>query len=224
MHNFKWTKDFTASFNKHLQVYFNFNSIQQFRSNGISQISIDEAYISICKNLIKSARQAEKECNKLDFKKLKFRSILNKNCHLNKEFLEIKNKIRAVYIQRKLLGHRQRNEETILRKLKRYLRQLQKLILQKMNNDNSKKFEYLFKCQRSRFWQQVNSFRKKKVVKSSQLNIDKFKDYYSSCFNSNGTTSTESHLKKQNEVSEKLNLIINEQFHLNFPMHKLNMR
>ena len=43
---------------------------------------------------------------------------------------------------------------------------------------------------------------KEKVVQSSQLNIDKFRDYYSNCFNSNDTATTKSHFIKQNEVSE----------------------
>ena len=48
------------------------------------------------------------------------------------------------------------------------------------------------------------------------MNIDIFKDYYSRCFNSDGTTTTESHLQKQNEVNEKLNQILNQRYHLEF--------
>ena len=37
-----------------------------------------------------------------------------------------------------------------------------------MNSNKSEKFDYLFKCKRSKFWSQVSRFRKKKPLNSSQ--------------------------------------------------------
>ena len=39
IHNFKWTKEFTASYNKHLRFYLNETSIQQFRAASVKSVS-----------------------------------------------------------------------------------------------------------------------------------------------------------------------------------------
>ena len=79
-------------------------------------------------------------------------------------YLEIKAKIKLIYVERKRFGGRQMNEEFILRKLKRALRQIQKLIMQAVNNSEAKRYEYLFKCKRSKFWLEVSKFKKKKSL------------------------------------------------------------
>ena len=79
---------------------------------------------------------------------------------LNKEFTEVKQKKKYIYLQRKILGYLQLHEENVLRKMKKYLRNIQKMLLQLMNSDKSKKFEYLFKCNRKSFWRQVSYLKK----------------------------------------------------------------
>ena len=65
----------------------------------------------------------------------KFLACLNRACHLNKVFTEVKQKIKNIYLQRKILGYRQLHEETVLRKMKKYLRNIQKMVLQVMNSE-----------------------------------------------------------------------------------------
>ena len=184
IHKFNWTKEFCDLFNKNLSVLCQAESVNHLLLAEINQSSLDQVHNFLTKTLLKAARLAEIECDSLDLRKKRFKLKLNKVCHLNKEFVEIKQKIKNVYTQRKILGYKQLNEETVLRKLKKYLRQIQKLIIQTMNSKKTETFEYLFKCKRNKFWSQIAKFRKKKPIKSSQVNIEAFEEYYSDCFNS----------------------------------------
>ena len=119
-----------------------------------------------------------------------------------------------MYTQRKILGHKQLNEDTVLRKLKRNLRQIQKLILQTMNSNKSEKFDYLFKCKRSKFWSQVSRFRKKKPLNSNSINIDAFEEYYSNCFNSKNAVQLDEHKLIEIEVKERIQSLKNQTYDL----------
>ena len=216
IHKFKWTKPFTERFNMHLNNQLDLNFIKNIIESNIDQKNMDLANEFLGKILIKAARLAEKDVYATNTSKKKFDKIFMKTCHLNDEYKFVKQQIKNIYIQRKYLGYRQMNEETKLRKLKKYLRQIQKLVLQTINNNNAYKFEYLFKCKRAIFWKQVAKFRKKNIVNSSNINIEKFKKYYSSCFNLNDSPMLPIYDQIEEEVAVKLNSLKKEIYQIKF--------
>ena len=165
---------------------------------------------------LKAARQAEKEIERTTPAKINFKKVLNKTCHLNKEFLHIKNKIKQIYADRKFYGKKVQNEEYILCKLKRSLRHIQKLILHTMNDKEANKFEYLFKCKRNKFWLEVSRFKKKRTINSSHINMDAFEKYYARCFDSENATKIPLHETIKNQVLNKISDTKNTKYNIKF--------
>ena len=216
-HNFKWSKEFKDLFNKYLRESLNKVNPDEFtNSPNINQEKIDMANNLLSTTLMKSARLAEKEIERTQPGKVHFKKIFNKTCHLNNEFLQIKRKIKQIYIDRKIFGQKMLNEDYILCKLKRSLRHIQKFILHTMNDKQANKFEYLFKCKRSKFWLEVSKFKKKKIISSSNINIETFEKYYASCFDSEHATKTPIHESIKNQVCEKINSTNNEKYSIKF--------
>ena len=83
-----------------------------------------------------------------------------------------------------------------------------------MNSKKSEKFEYLFKCKRSKFWSQVSRFRKKKPLNSNSFNIDAFEEYYSNCFNSKNAVQLDEHKLIEIEVKERIQSLKNQTYDL----------
>ena len=84
-----------------------------------------------------------------------------------------------------------------------------------MNDKEANKFEYLFKCKRSKFWLEITRFKKKKPLNSHNLNISKFEEYYSRCFDSKNATRSPVHETIEKEVLFKINENKNKKFKLN---------
>ena len=216
-HNFKWSNEFKVSFNKHLRKLLSpVNFSEYYNSTENDQEKIDIAYKLLSTTFLKAARKAENEVERTMPSKVNFKKVFNKTCHLNKEFQEIKIKIKQIYIDRKIYGLKLHNEDYILRKLKRGLRHIQKLIMHTMNDKQANKFEYLFKCKRSKFWLEVSRFKKKKPINSSNINMETFEKYYAQCFDSKNAASIPLHESINYKVLKKISDTKNIKYSLRF--------
>ena len=88
--------------------------------------------------------------------------------------------------------------------------------MQAVNNSEAKRYEYLFKCKRSKFWLEVSKFKKKKSLCSNNINIDKFEEYYSKCFDSSNATHIPAHNNIKEEVDKKLEDLKNIKYNVKF--------
>ena len=90
-----------------------------------------------------------------------------------------------------------------------------------MNNSEASKFEFLFKFRRSKFWREVSRFKKKKTLNSRNLNIEKFEEFYSNCFDSKHATPIPKHGIIELEVLKRIDDLKNIKYDVNFTIPQI---
>lgn len=183
-HHFNWKCSiFIELYNQYLDIEL--NSLESIMND--ETYKVDDLYRSICRVLLKSAREAEKE----NLKNLET-TYYNKPRHskLSSAGYEIRFRINSIDREIKsirskassLTGLQKIQSNMQIQALRQKLRFENKKLIKELNSKRSMKFEKFFKFNRSRFWKEVSKFKKSSSYKPQDASLESFEAFYQDLF------------------------------------------